>query len=299
MLKPMLACGKIYISESRNRAALESIERAAKLFPGVAIINKFEDEIYNRVGYTIVSKLVRRGQPIKQQCPLKNAILEMIRTALDTIDLQLHSGNHPRVGIVDHICFHPLASTALEDVAGTAKSLAADVGSSLQVPTFLYGAAHGEGRSLDSIRRELGYFSPNAHGNQWVGGMISDTLLVKPDEGPNQAVQSKGIIVIGATGWVDNYNIPVFSNDINVVRRIAKRASGRGGGLTSVQSMALCHTEGVIEVACNLLEPNKVNGIQVQLEVERLAKEEGVCVGNGYYTDLPQESIVDSYLKLV
>ncbi|CAH9122210.1 unnamed protein product [Cuscuta epithymum] len=223
----------------------------------------------------------------------------MVRTALDTIDLQLHSGNHPRVGIVDHICFHPLAATTLEDVAGTAKSLAADVGSSLQVPTFLYGAAHGEGKSLDSIRRELGYFRPNAQGNQWAGGTISDTLLVKPDEGPNQAVISKGIIVIGATGWVDNYNIPVFSNDINVVRRIAKRASGRGGGLTSVQSMALCHTEGVIEVACNLLEPNKVNGIQVQLEVERLAKEEGVCVGKGYYTDLPQENIVDSYLKLV
>nr|GLL46689.1 uncharacterized protein LOC109163764 [Ipomoea trifida] len=297
MLKLMLACGKVYISESRNKAALESIERAVKLIPEAAIINKFEDEIYNRVGFTVVSKLAPQGQHIGP-CPLKNAVLEMVRSALDTIDLQSHSGTHPRLGVVDHICFHPLAATSLDDVAGTAKSLAADVGSGLQVPTFLYGAAHREGRSLDSIRRELGYFRPNSSGNQWGGGSISDALLLKPDEGPNQATQSKGVIVIGATRWVDNYNIPVFSNDINVVRRIAKRVSGRGGGLPSVQSMALAHSEGIIEVACNLLEPSRVSGNQVQLEVERLAREEGVSVGKGYFTDLPQEKIIESYLKL-
>ena len=53
MLNKMLACGKVYISESRNRAALESIEKAAKLFPEAAIMNKFVDVTYNRVGYTV------------------------------------------------------------------------------------------------------------------------------------------------------------------------------------------------------------------------------------------------------
>lgn len=109
---------------------------------------------------------------------------------------------------------------------------------------------------------------------------------------------TKGVIVIGATRWVDNYNIPVFSTDISAVRRIAKRVSGRRGGLRSVQAMALKHGETVIEVACNLLEPNKVGGERVQLEVERLAKEEGVAVGKGYFTDLSQEKIIESYLKL-
>ncbi|XP_022893299.1 formimidoyltransferase-cyclodeaminase-like isoform X2 [Olea europaea var. sylvestris] len=125
MLKQMLACCKVYISESRNRAALESIERAAKLFPEAPIVNKFEDETYNRVGYTLVSKLV-------PCCTLKSVVLEMVKAAFESIDLEMHIGTHPRLGVVDHICFHPLVGASLDDVAGTAKSLAADVGSRLQ-----------------------------------------------------------------------------------------------------------------------------------------------------------------------
>ncbi|XP_062097711.1 uncharacterized protein LOC133803623 isoform X1 [Humulus lupulus] len=296
MLKSMLGCCKVYISESRNRAALESIERAAKLFPEAPIINKFEDETYNRVGYTLVSKL--GPQPSSDPCPLRTSVLAMVKAALESIDLELHSGSHPRLGIVDHICFHPLLSTSLDRAANVAKSLAADVGYVLQVPSYLYGAAHEEGRTLDTIRRELGYFTPNSSGNQWVGGLKQESLALKPDEGPAQVIPTKGVLVIGATRWVDNYNVPVFSTDLSAVRRIAKGVSGRGGGLPSVQAMALAHGETVIEVACNLLDPNKVGGDRVQLEVERLAKQEGIRVGKGYFTDLSQEEIIQSYLKL-
>lgn len=291
MLKQMLACCKVYISESRNRASLEAIERAAKLFPEAPIVNKFEDETYNRVGYTLVSKLV-------PCCTLKSAVFEMVKAAFESIDLEMHTGTHPRLGVVDHICFHPLVGTSLDNVAGTANSLAADVGSRLQVATFLYGAAHREARTLDSIRRELGYFKPNSGDNQWVGGPKSELLQLSPDEGPPRAVQGKGVVVIGATPWVDNYNVPIFSNDITAVRKIAKRVSGRWGGLQSVQSMALAHGEGIIEVACNLLEPSRVGGSQVQVQIEQLAKEEGLEVGKGYYTDFSQEKIVETYLKL-
>lgn len=126
MLKSMLACCKVYISESRNRAALDSIERAAKLFPQAAIVNKFEDDTYNRVGYTLVSKLA------PDSCSLKDAVFAMVKAAFEAIDLELHHGSHPRLGVVDHICFHPLACTSLDRVSVTAKSLAADIGSSLQ-----------------------------------------------------------------------------------------------------------------------------------------------------------------------
>ncbi|KAB1207008.1 Wall-associated receptor kinase 2 [Morella rubra] len=167
-----------------------------------------------------------------------------------------------------------------------------------QAPTFLYGAAHEEARTLDSIRRKLGYFKPNSSGTEWAGGPKSVSLPLKPDEGPTQVTRAKGVVVIGATPWVDNYNVPVFSNDMAALRRIAKRVSGRGGGLPSVQAMALAHGNDVTEVACNLLEPNKVGGDRVQQEVERLAREEGMAVGKGYFTDLSQEEIVKRCLKL-
>lgn len=297
MLKSMLACCKVYISESRNKAALESIERAAKMFPETAIVNKFEDEMYNRVGYTVVSKLSPTPAS-HSSCPLRGAVFAMVKAAFEIINFELHCGSHPRLGVVDHICFHPLNSVSLDHVAGIGRSLAADVGSSLQVPTFLYGAAHMEGRTLDAIRRQLGYFRPNLSENQWIGSTKSENVPIEPDEGPAQPDPRRGFLVIGATKWVDNYNVPVFSTDIAAVRRIARRVSQRGGGLPTVQAMALAHGQHIIEVACNLLEPSRVGGGQVQLEVERLAAEEGMDVGKGYYTDLPQEKIIGSYLKL-
>ncbi|GMH07215.1 hypothetical protein Nepgr_009055 [Nepenthes gracilis] len=295
MLKLMLACCKVYISESRNRAALESIEQAAKLFTEAAIINKFQDETYNRVGYTLVSMLPPK--PILNTCPLKSAVFAMVKAAFEAIDFNMHSGSHPRLGVVDHICFHPLAHTSLEQIAGIARSLASDMGSSLEVPIFLYGAAHEEGRALDSVRRELGYFRPNTKENIWAGGSKLAHLPLKPDEGPMQVDQYKGVCVIGATKWVDNYNVPIYSTDIAAVRRIAKRLSGRGGGFPSVQTMALAHGNNVTEVACNLLDPSMVGGDKVQLEVERIAREEGMVVGKGYFTDFSREEIIETYLN--
>ncbi|XP_010693555.2 uncharacterized protein LOC104906489 isoform X1 [Beta vulgaris subsp. vulgaris] len=294
MLKMTLACCKLYISESRNKAALESIERAAKLFHEARLINKFEDETYNRVGYTLVSKL-----PPKLPSgfsPLKDAPFAMVESAYKAIDFNVHSGSHPRLGVVDHICLHPLANATLEQTANIARSLARDIGTKLEVPIFLYGAAHEKGRTLDSIRRELGYFMPNTRGNIWAGGPNSENLPICPDEGPSQVDPSKGVIVIGSTRWVDNYNVPIFSTNISAVRRIAKVIGERGGGLPSVQAMALAHGDGTIEVACNLLDPSKVGGDKVQVEVERLAREEGMVAGKGYFTDLTQEEIIETFL---
>ncbi|KAI3937089.1 hypothetical protein MKX01_015304 [Papaver californicum] len=296
MLKLMLGYCKVYISESRNKAALVSIEKATKLYPGVAIVNKFGDEAYNRVGYTIVYKFTPNA--IEESGAFRNAVVAMVKAAFDSIDLELHCATHPRLGVVDHICFHPLAQTSLDETAWLAKSVATDIGSSLQVPTFLYGAAHQEGKRLDLIRRQLGYFKPNYEGNQWVGALGSNSLPLKPDEGPHQATPTKGVVIVGATQWIDNYNVPIFTNNIAVLRRISKWVSGRGGGLPSVQAMALAHDEDIIEVACNLLEPGKFTADQVQHEVERLAIEEGMTAGKGYYTDFSQEKISESYLKL-
>lgn len=166
------------------------------------------------------------------------------------------------------------------------------------MPTFLYGAAHAEGRTLDSIRRMLGYFKPNCSGNLWAGGLNSNPLPLKPDDGPAQAAQGKGVVVIGVTPWVDNYNIPVNSTDIATIRRIAKQVSGRGGGLPSVQAMALAHGDGITEVACNLLDPGRVGAAEVQLKVEQLAAKEGLTVGKGYFTDFSCETVIERYLKM-
>ena len=55
---------------------------------------------------------------------------------METVDFELQSGTRPRLGVVDHICFHPLAHTYLDQAAAIAKSLASDLGSNLKVSAF-------------------------------------------------------------------------------------------------------------------------------------------------------------------
>ncbi|KAL1219405.1 Formiminotransferase cyclodeaminase-like protein [Cardamine amara subsp. amara] len=294
MLKEMLGCCKVYISEARNKTALEAIERATKHFPPAAIVNKFEDTAYGRVGYTVVSSLANGSSS-----SLKNAVFAMVKTAIETINLELHRGSHPRLGVVDHICFHPLSLTSMDQVSNVANSLAMDIGSILRVPTYLYGEAGKEQCTLDSIRRKLGYFKANREGHEWAGGLELEVVPVKPDAGPSEVSKAKGVVAVGACGWVSNYNVPVMSSDLKAVRRIARKASERGGGLASVQTMALVHGEGVIEVACNLLSPSQVGGDEVQGLIERLGGEEGVLVGKGYYTDYTPDQIAQRYMDLL
>ncbi|XP_042420185.1 uncharacterized protein LOC122008505 [Zingiber officinale] len=102
MLKSVLTCCKLYISESRSALALKSIDQASKAHPKALVLNKVKDEVYSRVGYTIFLQLAMDAAPIR------NAVFDMVKAAFASINLELHSGSHPHLGVVDHICFHPL-----------------------------------------------------------------------------------------------------------------------------------------------------------------------------------------------
>lgn len=130
-MKLILACCKLYISESKNGGALELISQAAKPYPEAAIINKFQDEAYNRVGYTLVSHFSPNPSS-SDGGPLRKAVFSMVKEAIDSINLEFHCGTHPRLGVVDHICFHPLAQASLDQVAALAKLVASDIGYKLQ-----------------------------------------------------------------------------------------------------------------------------------------------------------------------
>ncbi|KAJ4837454.1 hypothetical protein Tsubulata_051277 [Turnera subulata] len=168
-----------------------------------------------------------------------------------------------------------------------------------QVPVFLYDAAHPTGIALDTIRRELDYYRPNFMGNQWAGWSMPEVLPINPDEGPTSVSRARGISMIGARPWISPYNIPIISTDVSVARRIARMVSARGGGLPTVQTLGLVHGDDSMEIACNLLEPNRVGADRVQARVEMLAAQEGVDVEKGYFTDLSPEMIVERFMSVM
>ncbi|CAE8647915.1 unnamed protein product, partial [Polarella glacialis] len=132
-----------------------------------------------------------------------------------------------------------------------------DVGASPPVPAvpvYFYGAAREDRRPLAALRRSLGYFGGAVKG-AWSGvsaEMRAGTASLKPDCGPCGEVDDKtGVVCLGAVPWVHNYNILVTAGDILEAelqarcRRIARATSARGGGLASVEAMALPHERGV------------------------------------------------------
>ncbi|KAI4334011.1 hypothetical protein L6164_018754 [Bauhinia variegata] len=295
----ILLCCKFFISESRNIAVLDAIERAARLNPETVIVNKFEDRAYNRARYTLVSYVMHDCTGSAIYSPLQQTVVSMAEAAFNAINLELHDGAHPRLGVVDDIVFHPLARASLDDAAWIAKAVAADFGNLFNVPVYLYGAAHPTGKALDIIRRELGYYRPNFMGSQWAGWSLSEILPLNPDEGPVTVSRAKGISMIGARPWIALYNIPILSTNVSAARRIARKVSARGGGLPTVQTLGLVHGEDSTEIACMLLEPNQIGADRVQNRVEMLAAQEGLDIEKGYFTDFSPEMVIEKYMNLI
>ncbi|KAL5219589.1 hypothetical protein ABZP36_020273 [Zizania latifolia] len=325
MMKSKVICCKLYISESRNAKVVDAISRIGQKDPEVVLLSKFEDDHYNRVRYTLASYIINDSATGKVAfSPMRRVLLEMIEVAFSSINLEMHTGTHPRIGVIDDMSFHPLNQATMEEAAQLAKMVASDIGNCLQglsnllslslnnchsihnflyfslyaVPVFLYGVAHPTSKPVNAVRRELGYYRPNDMGIQWTGQILPDMLPMKPDEGPDHVSRERGAIMIGAGPLPLSYNVPVLSKDIPTVRRITRRVTGRGGGFPTVHALALSHGDDCTEIAC-FMDPDHVSADQVQRLVEQIAAEQGLEVDKGYYTDFTKDMMLDKYFNIV
>jgi glutamate formiminotransferase len=91
-----------------------------------------------------------------------DAVYAMIERAVATLDIGPHSGVHPRSGVVDVLPF--VAYEADEDVL---RERVADLRWRIDqgpgVPTFTYGRASDDNRTLPELRRDLDADPPVAH----------------------------------------------------------------------------------------------------------------------------------------
>lgn len=144
------------------------------------------------------------------------------------------------------------------------------------VPVFLYAEAHPERKTLGDVRRGLGYYKKPENG-LWSGVVELDLEENKPDvvelqNGPitevvEEVLKSKGVTTIGATPFLEGYNVPVRSENIkkveDIVKKLREQLGGRGGeGPPKLLALALGHGS-CVEVGC-LLDPNHLRADQVQ-----------------------------------
>jgi glutamate formiminotransferase / 5-formyltetrahydrofolate cyclo-ligase len=246
-------------SEGRRLGVVDRLAEAVRTTPGAYLLDRTSDASHNR------SVLTMAGE-----APAIDAALEStIEVAIDAIDMEVHSGEHPRIGAVDVIPFVPLGSTTIDECVELARLFGQRVAQRFELPVFLYARAafHPDRVRLADVRRG---------GYEGLRETISEPGR-EPDFGPAKVHPRAGAVAVGARPFLIAWNINLESTDLDLAKRIARTVRESGGGLPAVQANGFMIDElECAQVSMNLLDFETTPMWRVWDEVGALAREAGV-----------------------
>lgn len=250
-------------SEGRDAANLAPILDAIRSVPGVKLIDHSMDASHNRAVVTLV------GTPAAASEAAFRAIAEAARR----IDLNRHTGEHPRIGATDVVPFVPLEGSSMEECIRTAHALGARVGKELSIPVYFYEAAARTParRNLPDVRN-IGF-------EKLREAVAADPARV-PDEGPRDRLHaSAGATVIGARNFLIAFNVNLETEDVAVAKEIAKKIREKDGGLPGIKAMGFFLDDlKCAQVSMNVCNFDATGLERVYQEIEKLAREKGIAI---------------------
>ena len=188
--------------------------------PSAYLLDHSFDDYYNRLVVTMVGT---KGSVLE-------AALNTSARAIQSIDMNRHKGQHPRLGAVDVVPFIPVENVTMSDCISLSREYGRTLAERVGVPVYLYGeaASSPERRDIDWIRQgEYEHLSE----------MIRRPER-KPDYGPAKPHPTAGATITGARDVMVGFNVNVGTTDLEIGKRIAKALHGKKGGLASVRAMA-------------------------------------------------------------
>ncbi len=275
MATPLVECIPNF-SEARRPEVVEKIVQAITSVQGVSMLDRHSDMDHNRTVLTYV------GAP----AAVEEAAFQAIRTAAQLIDMEQHTGEHPRIGATDVVPFVPISEISMAECVEMARRLGKRVGEELTIPVYLYedAATRPERVGLENIRR-----------GQYEG--LKEEILTNPlrapDFGPAK-LGSAGATVIGARQPLVAFNVYLTTEDVSIAQKIAKAVRNSSGGLHYVKAMGVL-VEGRAQVSMNLTNFRQSPLARVVEMVRREAVRYGVAVHHSELVGLiPQEALVDA-----
>lgn len=265
-------------SEGRDLQKIDQIISPFRGKQGVKLLDYSNDEDHNRLVVTVV------GEPD----PLRDAVLEAIGIAVKLIDLNHHTGQHPRMGAVDVVPFIPIKNVTMEEAIALSKEVGAEVGKRYNLPVFLYeksaSAPHRE--NLAAVRK--GEFE----------GMAEKIKLPewRPDFGPAERHATAGTVAIGARMPLVAYNINLNTPNLDIAHDIAKKIRFIGGGLRYCKAMGVeLKDRGITQVSINMTDYTRT-ALYRAFELTRVeARRYGVSiVGSEIIGLVPMEALIDT-----
>jgi glutamate formiminotransferase len=247
------------VSEGRRLDVVDRMAAAIEAGAGVFLLDRTSDASHNRSVFTMAG----------EHDAVADALERLLDVSIREIDMDRHTGEHPRIGAVDVIPFVPLADTTMDDCIELARTFGERIATRFDLPVFLYAkaATRPERVKLADVRR-----------GQYEGlkGEIVERGRA-PDFGPARLHPSAGAVAVGARPFLIAYNINLASRDIELAKRIARRVRESGGGLPNVQANGFWIEElGRAQVSMNVLDFAATPLWVVWETVRDVAAEDGV-----------------------
>ena len=265
-------------SEGRDLAKVEEIVSVLKGKEGFKLVSYEPDGDYNR---TVVTLL---GDPLK----IIDAVVEFTGKVLELVDMNVQSGEHPRMGAVDVIPFIPITDVTMEECVEYANTIAKKINEKHDIPIFMYAEAANETK-----RKKL----PNIRKGEFEG--MKDKIKEpawKPDYGKAEIHPTFGVIGVGARIPLIAYNIDLASEDTKLAGNIARAIRFSSGGFRHVQAgPVFLDTRGHVQVTMNILDYKKNPIYRILETVKMEAKRYGIEVPSCELVGLmPKGAIVNS-----
>jgi glutamate formiminotransferase/formiminotetrahydrofolate cyclodeaminase len=282
MSSPLVECIPNF-SEARRPEIVDQIVQAILNVPGVQILDRHSDMDHNRTVVTYV------GTPMA----VEEAAFQAISCAAQQIDLEHHTGEHPRIGATDVVPFVPISDVTMQECVEMARRLGKRVATDLKIPVYLYedAATRPDRQNLENIRR-----------GQYEG--LKEDIQINPERRPDfgpAELGPAGATVIGARQPLVAFNVYLTTDDVSIAQKIAKVVRNSSGGLRYVKAMGIL-VNGRAQVSMNLTNYRQTPVFRVVELVRREAARYGVAIHHSELVGLiPQEALVDCavwYLQL-
>lgn len=206
------------VSEGRRLDVVDRLADAISSVPGVSLLDRTSDASHNRSVFTLAG----------EHGPVTAALEQLLETAVHDIDMDVHEGEHPRIGAVDVIPFIPLGDTGMDACVDLARAFGRHIADRFEIPVYLYAkaATRPEREKLADVRR-----------GQYEGLRAEIGQRGRePDFGPARLHPSAGAVAVGARPFLIAYNINLDSKDVDLAKRMARRVRESGGGLPRLQA---------------------------------------------------------------
>ena len=248
-------------SEGKDLDKIERIVAPYKNNPKVKLLSVEPDANYNRTVVTVL------GDPEE----VKKAVIESIGIATKEIDMNVHKGEHKRMGATDVVPFLPIQEMTTEECNEISREVGKAVWEQFGLPVFLYeSTATAPNRvSLPDIRKgEYEGMSEKMKQPEWA-----------PDFGERAPHPTAGVTAVGCRMPLIAFNIDLATTDMNVPGTIAKAIRFSSGGFRHIQAgPAEIADKGFVQVTMNIKDYTKNPIYRIIETVKMEAKRYGVKV---------------------